>query len=102
MQDVMTMAVKDAGERSPLEITPPIIPVVRRDDGLVEDLAARQIGVQVDVGCQNEVLIVIFGAFAKQHQVLCCSNLVRVIRLSRPATILCLSWHAIKVQHHQQ
>ncbi len=51
---------------------------------------------------QCELLVVVSWTLAKQHQVICRSDLVRVVRLSCAAAILCLGREAGKVQHHQQ
>ena len=86
MRDRMPVAVKDAHEGSPLE---PALRVtgVRCDDGPVKNLAAGQVGVQVDVGGQDEVLEVVFGSLAQQHQVFGRSDLVRLVRLSGAAAV---------------
>jgi hypothetical protein len=89
----MAIAVKDAGESRALEIVFDCIHI-RRNDGFVEDLPAGEVGVQVDVGSQEEVLGVIFGTIAQQHQVLCRSDPVRVVRLSRPAAVFGVGWEA--------
>ncbi|MHC4537558.1 MAG: hypothetical protein ACYS6K_26800 [Planctomycetota bacterium] len=74
MRDRMTIAIEDAREIS--------------YDCPVKHLAAGQIRIQVDVGGQDEVLVVIFGILAQQHQVLSRGDLVRIVRLSRTATVL--------------
>jgi hypothetical protein len=51
----MAISVKDAVKRSALKARFDIIRI-RGDDSPVEDLAAGEVGVQVDVGGQNEVL----------------------------------------------
>jgi hypothetical protein len=65
MRDDMPVTVEVTGEKSPLEITPFIVRVrIWRNDGPVEDLAAGEIGIQVDVGGQDEVLVVVVGCLA--------------------------------------
>ena len=78
----MGVAVKNAIERR--------FPT-RRDNGLVEDLSDRQVGVQVDVVCQDEVLAVIFGTIAEGDQVGGRSDLVRVVRRPAAPAIFALS-----------
>jgi hypothetical protein len=58
-----------------------------RNHGPVKHLPPRQIRIQVDVAGQDKVLVVIFGSLAQQHQVLCCSNLVGIVRLTCAAAI---------------
>ena len=56
MRDRVIVAVENAGERNP---------VIPGDDSLVKNFASGQIRVQVDVGGQNEVLVVIFESLAE-------------------------------------
>jgi len=85
--DYMATPVKNTAERRSLE---PAFHVARfrRNDGLAEDLAARQIRIQVDVGGQDEVLVVILGTVAKQYQVSGRSDLIRVLGRSRTTLVL--------------
>jgi hypothetical protein len=53
----------------------------------VKDLSAGQVRIQVDVGGQDEVLVVVVGSLAEGDQVFCCSNLVRIVRFSCAATV---------------
>ncbi len=88
----MTITVEDAGKGYVSS---------RCDDGLIKDLPAGEVRIQVDVGGQDEMLIVIFGSLAKHHQVFCCSYLVRVVWLSCAAAVLCLGGEADKANHNQ-
>jgi hypothetical protein len=82
----MTITIKDTGKWSTVKPRARVI-YVWRNDGSVEDLAAGEVGVQVDVGGQDEVLVVVLGGLAQQHQVFCRSDLVRVIRVSGTAAV---------------
>ena len=70
----MTVTVKDTGKG---ELPSPC------NDGVVEDLAAGEVGVQVDVGGEDEVLVVIGGRLAEGDQVGGGGDLVGVVRLTR-------------------
>jgi hypothetical protein len=74
----MTVAVKNTGEWG--------VPIWR-DGGLVEDLAAGQIRVQVDVGGQDEVFVVIFRRFAEGDQIGGCGDPVWVVGVARAAAV---------------
>jgi len=97
MGDCVTIAIKDAGERSPLK---PRVPVIRvsiwRNDGPVEDFAAGEVGVEVDVGGQDKVLVVILGTIAKCHQIGWRGDLVRVFSCSASPAIFGLGREADK------
>ena len=96
----MVVTVKNAVKRSSPKPQFTIVHI-RSDDGPVEDLTAGEVGVQVDVRSQDEVLAVIFGTIAQQHQVLCRSDLEWVIRFSRPAIIFGMGRKADKARHNQ-
>src|SRR4030042_854256 len=85
----MTIAIEDTSERSARCQRKRVVNNWG-DDGFVEDLAAGQIRSHVDVGCQDEVLVVIFGAVAKCDQIGGRGDLVWVVRLSGAAAILSL------------
>ena len=78
----MTIAIEDARKRGPTGDTVPWV-VIRSDDGLIEDLAAGEVGVQVDVGGHDKVLVVIGGRLAEGDQIGGRGDLVGV--LGRPA-----------------
>jgi len=86
----VAVAVKDAGKGASLGQFRGVVDF-RRDDGLVEDLAAGQIRVQVDVGGQDEVLVVISGTLAEGDQVGGRGDLVCVVRFSRTPAVLGVS-----------
>ena len=87
MADHVALTVKHPGERGPLELVILAGRVsIRGDDGLIEDLAAGEIGVQVDVAGQDEVLVVIAGSLAQQDQIGGRGDLVGVLsRAAAPA-----------------
>ena len=86
MRDHVPVAVKDTDERSSLETAVHGISI-RRNDGLVEDLAAGEVGVQVDIINEDEVLVIIQGVIAQSDQIGYRGDLVGVVRLSRPAAV---------------
>ena len=93
----MAVSVKDTGERSTLEVRVRVIWVgIWGDDGLVEDLALGQVGVQVDVGGQYEVLVVISGSLAEGNHIGCRSDLVRVVRCPASPAVFGLDRHRDK------
>ncbi len=94
MRDRVAVAVKDAGERSSIK-APPLVRFVdiRSDDSLVENLSAGEVRVQVDVGGQDEVLVVIIGIFAEGDQIGGRSDLVRVVRLTCTAAVFGVCRH---------
>ncbi len=75
----MTVAIKVSRERRTTKHFWIIVYVFRCNDRLIEDLAAGKVGIQIDVVGQDEVLVVIFGILAKQHQVLGRSYLVWIV-----------------------
>src|SRR5512133_3749627 len=76
----MPPAIQNAHERGPLKREPiTSLARMRSDDSSVEDLAAGEVGVQVDVGRQNEVLVVVFGGFAESNQIGGRGNLVGIV-----------------------
>ena len=82
----MAVPVKDAVKRDSLKPLPGIV-CIRSDDGPFEDLPAGQARSQVDVGGQDEMLIIIVGILAEQHQVLGRGDLVRIVSLARAAAV---------------
>ena len=82
MRDRVAVSVKDAGEERP---------PTRCNDSLVEDLASGEVGVQVDVGRQDEVLVVVFGRLAQGDQIRSRGDLVWVVRLTRAAAVFGVS-----------
>jgi hypothetical protein len=77
----MATSVKDATEKSPPK--PVFRWVSRCHDRPVKDLPVGELGVQVDIGGQDKVLVVIPGSFAEGDQIGGRGDLVRV--LGRPA-----------------
>ncbi len=63
MRDSVTIAIEDSSKCSSLKSLLHIIHIPG-NDGLVEDLSAGQIRVQVDIGRQDEVLVVIINIIA--------------------------------------
>jgi hypothetical protein len=84
----VAVAIKNSAETLSLAHNRQARAWVGRDDGPVEDLAAGKVGVQVDVRGQDEVLIVVFGRLAEGDQIGGRGDLVRIVRLSRPAAVL--------------
>ena len=101
-RDHMTIAIKDTRERHSLKLRVLITWVcIRCNDGLVEDLSAWEIGVQVDVGCQDEMPAVIVETVAKQDQIGGRGDLVRAVGLSRAAAVLGIGRKAEKADYNQ-
>jgi hypothetical protein len=88
----MPVAVEDAGEAISGEDRPARILVtgvgIRRNDRLVEDLAAGEVGVQVDVGGQEEVLVVVAGSLAEGDQIGGRGDPVGIVRRAAAAAVL--------------
>ena len=82
----MTTAIENAGESS----SEPALRVidVRCDNRLVEDPSAGEVRVQVDVGGQDEVLVVVAGRLAEGDQIGGRGDLVGIVRLACPAAVL--------------
>ncbi len=81
----MVLTVKDTGENGSLE---PVLGLVHvgRNHSLVKDLSPGELGVQVDVFGQDEVLVVIGGRLAEGDQVGRRGDLKRILgRAAAPA-----------------
>lgn len=79
------VAVEDTRKRGCLVW---VFPRSRSNDGLIEDLATRQTRVQVDVGRQNEMLVVVSRVLTQAEQVLGCGDLVGIPCRTATATVL--------------
>ena len=92
----MAVAAKDPSERSPPKarfVSRPVH-VAWCNHGLVEDLSAGEVRVQVDVGGQDEVLAVVFRRLAEGDQIGGRGDLVGIVRLARPAAVFGVSREA--------
>jgi len=99
MRDCVAMAVETTREGSSLIVALHVVGV-RCNDGPVEDLPAGEVGVEVDLGGQEEVLVVITGRLAEGDQVGGRGDLVRVLSRSAAAGVLGLSDYSEREYGH--
>jgi hypothetical protein len=69
MRDRMTVTIEGAGEVCSLHIGVFVCGKSRSNNGPIEGLSAGEVWVEVDVGGQDEVFVVVFGGFTESDQV---------------------------------
>jgi hypothetical protein len=83
----VVITVKSSDERFSIKWTVHVRNSIWCDDSLVEDFEAGQGRIKIDVGCQDEMLIIVFAILPKLHQVVCRSDLIGIIWLSSPTAV---------------
>ena len=89
VRDHVPIAIKDTAEGGPLEAQVTVVRMhIWSNHSPTKDLPPRQIRVQIDIGREDEVLVVVVGRLAEGDQIGGRGDLVRVVGLARAAAVL--------------